>query len=145
MPGARRAAARGMSPLVATVVLISATVVGGLLVYNYFQQSLDTVAATSATLALTVRSDYLTPNTRLVYIEAVNFYDLPVNVSAVWVVAADGSHSRLPTSSVKGLPALIEPGEKATLIATVPASASAVYLEYSVGDQTLMTQPEDVR
>ena len=137
--------ARGMSPLVATVVLISATVVGGLLVYNYFQQSVDTVAATSATLALTVRSDYLTASTRLVYIEAVNFYDLPVNVTGVWIVGSDGSHFKLPASSVKGVPAVIEPGEKASIIATVPANAAAVYLEYTVGDQRLMTQPEDIR
>jgi flagellin-like protein len=140
-----RLARRGLSPLIATVVLISATVVGGLLVYNYFQRSMDTVAATSATLALSVRSEYLTGTTKLVYIEATNLHDVPVNVTAVWVVDQNGGHTQLAPTDVKGIPAVIEPGAKATIIAKVPSTAASVYLEYQAGGQTLYTQPEPVR
>ncbi|GAB6147571.1 archaellin/type IV pilin N-terminal domain-containing protein [Stetteria hydrogenophila] len=147
MRAAKRAALsrRGLSSLIATVVLISATIVGGLAVYNYFQKSMDTVAATSATLALSVRSEYLNADTRLVFIEATNLYDVPVNITSVYVVDGNGGHVQVPAGSVRGAPVTVEPGAKATIIAAVPSSATAVYLVYQADGKILYTEPAPLR
>ncbi len=135
---------RGLSPLVATVVLISATVIGGLVIYNYFEKSINVVSTASATLSLYVDETYLNTDTKLVYIQAVNLYDKPVNVTGVTVVMPDGSTVNLQADDVQGIPVTIEPGSKATIIAKAPADAAAVYLTYTVDGKTLTTEPQEL-
>lgn len=132
--GSRRL--RGLSPLVATIVLIAMTVVGGVLVYNYFQRSATNIIATGETLVASANSIYLGNNTLLVHVEVTNAYDRPVSIRGISYVDATGSINRASTVNV-----VVQPGDKATFTVIVPSSAKAIIVDYSIDGNLLQSSP----
>jgi hypothetical protein len=128
-----RAKRRALSPLVSTIVLISAAIVGGIIVYNYFQNNVNTIAASSGALQVSASATYLNAQTKLVHVELVNTYSKPVNVTGVTVVLADGTQKSVTLSQ----PQTVAAGSKATFIVDVPASAKILYVDYTYNGQSM--------
>ncbi|MEB3844715.1 MAG: hypothetical protein LRS48_03430 [Desulfurococcales archaeon] len=128
-----RKSRRGLSPLIAAVVLISATIVGGMLVYQYFQSSLGRAQAMAQGLAVTASSMPLNSNTTLIEVSILNNYNKPVTITGVTGILANASTVTLKPASGQELPVQLNPGEKNTIILvsnqTVPR---AVVVHYSV-------------
>jgi len=122
---------KGLSPLLATAILISATLAGGAILYHYFNRTLG--AYTSANyLELSVSLAYVSNGKVLVYYELVNKGDRPVNVSHIYF---------LPTGVLQPIVIgnrTLSPGDRLTGLQEVsgqpPASAYAVAVYYESGN-----------
>ena len=135
MQGGRRR--KGLSPLIASVILIAITIVGGLLVYQYFQVSSESLIAAGETVFLRVSYTVLDNGSKLVYIEVTNGYRKPITVLDVQYFNAQG----IDATAGLQLNALVKPGGKATLTTVVPADTAAVAIVYSVEGEVLVSEP----
>ncbi len=137
----RRVAARkGLSPLIAAVILIGITLVGGALVYAYFNQSLDAVASLGEGLFVKATSADIGAAGKLVHVEAINNYRDPVQITALIVVDDTGNQSRIDLQT----PIEVAAGGKATITEVVPSNTVVVVVEYNVNGQTLLSDPIEV-
>ena len=128
---------RGLSPLIATVILIAVTIVGGVLVYQYFQSSSEVLISAGETVFLRVNDIPVTVDTRLVYIEVTNGYGEPITLTDVVYYGSAGSLTPLNLN----LASVVEPGGKYTVTVTVPADAVAVAVKYIVDGRELVSEP----
>ncbi len=135
MAGAR--ARRGLSPLIASVILIAITIVGGLLVYQYFQVSSESLIAAGETVFLRVSTVPLDAVNVLVYVEATNGYMEPITIIDMQYYDATGA--AVPLNQQLNI--VVEPGGKATVTAVIPSDAVAVSIVYSVGGEVLVSEP----
>ncbi len=142
---ARARARKGLSPLVATVVLISATILGGMLIYNYFQESVDKMQGLSEGLIIDVSQARLSQTTRLVHLEVLNNHDVQVEVTAVNGIYPNGTTIQLQTQET--LPLQVAPGGKASINAVVTdPSIVAVSISYQTIDgRSLTTEPQQLK
>jgi len=124
----RGRARKGLSPLVASVVLISAAILGGVFVYNYFQKSVNTVVGGSGTVQLTADYDYLNATHVIVHIEILNSHQSPVKITDIKGVDATGSIVAIK----QGLNVNLEPGGKYSTVAIVPSGVKAVFVTYEL-------------
>ncbi len=138
---------KGLSPLVATVILISVTVLGGLMIYTYFQDSVDTMQGLSERVITTVTLVDAGVS-KLAHIEAVNGYKGDIAITGVLGIYPNGTQVRLPVvdpatgNTVTVLNVTLPPGEKTSLTAVVADPAiAAVTVEYSFQGQTLIGEP----
>ena len=128
---------KGLSPLVAAVLLISATVVGGMLVYNYFQSTMDKLATSTEGLQVNARSAPVSGG-KLVYIEVSSMLNEQASISQI--VFLDGNGTTIPNSTIS-INKTINPNEKITLIEQAPLQANYFYLVYTVNGETMVTEP----
>jgi flagellin-like protein len=138
---AGRAGRRALSPLIASVILIAVTIVGGLLVYQYFQRSSEALIAAGETMFIKVSDVLVDANNRLVYIEVTNGYDNIVTILDAAYFDAQGNRVDLGLN----INAQVEPGGKYTITAVVPSNAVAVAVVYSVDGEILVTEPAPLR
>jgi len=131
--GEARLRRRALSPLVSTIVLISAAIVGGIIVYNYFQNSVNTIAASSGTLQVSVSTAYLNDQTKIVHIDLINTYSKPINVTGVTVFLDDGTQKEFKLNQTVTVTA----GSRASLIESVPANARVLYVDYTYNGQQM--------
>ena len=129
---------RALSPLVASVVLISAAILGGVLVYNYFQKSVTTVVGSSGTLQLSLDYDYLDATRLIVHLEALNSYQEPITITGIMGVKNDGTRVNLTTG---GLNIQVEPGSKYSTVLVIPSDIKAIYVIYNIEGKTLESTP----
>lgn len=141
----RSRARRGLSPLVATVVLISATILGGMLIYNYFQDSVDKMQGLSEGIIVDVSQARLSQTTRLAHLEVLNNHDTQITITAVKGIYANGTTIQLQTQET--LPIQVAPGDKASLNAVVAdPGIVAVIVEYQTLDgQILTSEPQQLK
>ncbi|MEB2835995.1 MAG: hypothetical protein GSR80_001204 [Desulfurococcales archaeon] len=135
----RRSTRRALSPLVSTIVLISAAIIGGIIVYNYFQNSVNTIAASSGSLQVSAESLYINSTSKLVHISVVSTYQKPVTIRSVVLVLDNGS-----TVAVTPQSTTVAPGSKASLVITAPADAKLVYVRYEYNNHKLETNPVSI-
>ncbi len=128
---------RGLSPLVSTIILISAAIIGGMFVYNYFQTSVNKITAASQSLSVNVKT-IPTQNGDLIYLSITNVGRDPVHLNKAVFLDANGTAIQ---NSDKTINADLRPGGKDTLIINAPSNASFVYIEYRIGQETLQTNP----
>ena len=128
---------KGLSPLVAAVLLISATVVGGMLVYNYFQTTMDKLATSTEALQVNVRSTPISGG-KLVYIEISSLLDNQARINQI--VFLDESGAAIPNSTVD-INKTVDPNEKITLIEQAPLDASYLYITYTVNGDSMVSEP----
>ena len=137
----RQAARRGLSPLIAAVVLISATIVGGMLVYQYFQNTMHRAQAMSEGIAVTANAIPLSGNTSLVSVTVLNNYDTPIQVTGAIAVYPDGTTRQLQPANGTSLPVAIPAGAKTSLLFTSTGTPAAVTIKYSVNGQAHTSEP----
>lgn len=134
--GAARAR-RGVSPLIATVILIGITVIGGALVYAYFNKSVDTMAALGEDVFVWATAVDLGATGKLVYIEIINNHEQDAVVTGI--IAVDQAGTETPIALTN--PLTVAPGGKASIAELVPANTEVVIVEYTVNGSTLLSEP----
>jgi flagellin-like protein len=139
-----RRARRGLSPLIAAVVLISATIVGGMLVYQYFQNSMNKAQALAQGVSISADTIPLTANKSLITVTVVNNYDKPIQVKGANGIDTNGNTTQLTPSAGTSLPVTVEPGGKTTLTFTSQDTIKAVTITYSVDGVTHQSEPARV-
>ncbi len=135
---------RGLSPLVATVLLISATVLGGVLVYQYFQNSFTHAKGLSQDLMIAPNAIVLNSNTTLVKVSISNQYDDVVTVLNVTLLDSTGNTVTGTLLEGSTLPAQISPGEKITIMIKTSTKPAAVFVTYEVGGQVYQSEPVQI-
>jgi len=136
----RAAGRKGLSPLIATVVLISATIVGGVLIYNYFQESVAQLRQLGENVVVSVNSVFLNETSRMIYVKVTNAFSQPIVVSGVKAFKSDGTVSSVGLQT----PQRIEPGGVASLTIVLDESTTrtvAVSIVYQVDGETLESEP----
>ena len=136
----KRHSRRALSPLIATAILISAAVVGGMMLYNYFNTAMGSVNNVDSLLA-----DFRAMNTgssTVLYYEFWNTGTQPVTVKKIVII--DDAGNRM--NETMPAPVMVRGGEKisGTLILDSPLGMGAtyiVYAEYSVRGKTATTNP----
>ncbi|MEM4738325.1 MAG: archaellin/type IV pilin N-terminal domain-containing protein, partial [Acidilobaceae archaeon] len=72
---------KGLSPLVATLILIAFTVIGGILVYEYFTKTSEGIMSSGEQLIVTASKSYVDGSRYLVYVEVTNNYRTNVTIT----------------------------------------------------------------
>ncbi len=132
---------KGLSPLVATVVLISATIIGGMLVYQYFQNSVTKAQNMAEGVTITASSIQLDNGKTLISITISNGYDTRIQVTGAKAILPDGSISSLQPTNDTTLPITILPGDKNTLLFVSDNEPQAVTIEYEANGQSYQSEP----
>lgn len=123
---------RGLSALIATVILISATVLGGLLVYQYFQSSFARMKDISQSVLVMGSVVGLNANTTIVKVTVSNNHDTTIRVENVTILDSYGGTVTYTPLEGPALPSDVPPGGKLTLMLKVGGRPAAVYASYSV-------------
>ncbi len=139
-----RRARKGLSPLVAAVVLISATIVGGMLVYQYFQNSLGKAQAMAEGISASADSIPLSNGRYLIHVTVVNNYDQPIQVTSATGITDSGNEVSLTPTNQTTLPVTVNPGDKTTIIFIVDQHITAVSVEYQMNGNTYVSEPAPV-
>ena len=125
---------RSLSNLVGAVILIAATIVGGVLVYTYFQRSVNTFIGMGSTVSVVATEEPVNATYSIVYVKIVNDEQSSINVLSVTLVNSTGKY----TFSVNRT---VQPGSEISLVQVVPGDYSSCYVAYQMGGQTFYTQP----
>ncbi len=133
---------RGLSPLVATVLLISATVLGGILVYQYFQKSVSHAQGLQQSLTLTADSITLNENTTIVRVTIVNQGD--DNIIVKKIVLLDENGNTLNSTILQGQTKPLSPGERTVIILKTNKKPSALYAQYLLKGKTYTSEPVEI-
>jgi len=136
---------KGLSPLVATVLLISATVIGGMLVYQYFQSSVAKAQGMGGGLLVTARAEVVSDNLSLVKVAIVNGENDVAVINASQIIFIDEKGARVDPIQAEGTSigkiVTLQPGEKDVLIFAFNRTPAAVIVKYSVGGETYTSDP----
>jgi len=142
---ARRRARKGLSPLVATVLLISATVIGGMIVYQYFQNSIAKAQGMGGGLLVTASATIINDNLTLVRVSIVNGENDIVVINASNIIFFDDNGNVVQPLNVTGTSigevVAIEPGEKTVLVFAFNKAPSAVIVEYQINGEIYKSDP----
>jgi archaeal flagellin N-terminal-like domain len=83
---------RGLSPLVATIVLIAFTVLGGIIVYEFFVKTAESAMASGEMLIATATKSYFDNTRVLVQVDMVNGYRTNITITDIrYVTPAAGT------------------------------------------------------
>jgi flagellin-like protein len=135
---------KGLSPLVAAVVLISATIVGGMLVYQYFQNSMGKAQAMAEGLTISADTIPLSSGKTLVYVTVINNYDKPVKITGAQALDQNGTQVTLTPTNSSSLPTTLEAGGKTTIIFTADTIPKAIAVTYVVDGTQHVSEPVQV-
>jgi len=142
---ARAKARRGLSPLVATVLLISATVIGGMIVYQYFQNSVAKAQGMGGGLLVTASATIVNDNLTLVKVSIVNGENDVIVINASNVLFFDENGDVVQPLDVAGTSVgeivTVEPGEKTVLVYAFNKVPSVVIVEYQLDGDTFRSDP----
>lgn len=131
-------ARKGLSPLVASVILIAFTVVGGFIVYEYFLSSSRAMISAGEEVILNVSSVRISNTTLLVHVSGVNGHGEPISINALIYYDSNGSPQRIDLQQ----PIDVQPGEKFSIDQIIPSAATAVTVEYTTeGGKVLTANP----
>jgi len=127
---------RGLSPLVATIVLIAFTVLGGILVYEFFMKTSESLMTSGERLLVTATKSYFDNTRLLVELEVVNSYRTNITIQAIRYVTATTTvtSAQMVYGNVN---VDLVPGAKYKALILVPTNTKAVLIEYRVRGQTL--------
>ena len=128
---------RGLSPLVATIVLIAFTVLGGIIVYEFFVKTAESAMASGEMLIATATKSYFDNTRVLVQVDMVNGYRTNITITDIRYVtpAAGTATATLVSGSVN---VNLMPGAKHTVIILIPSNAKAIIISYKVRNQNLV-------
>lgn len=132
---------RGLSPLIASVLLISATVLGGMLVYHYFQDSFTKIKGLSEDVVVNPSALVLNANTTLVRVTISNQNDQPITVVNVTLLDDNGNTIKASLLRNGTLPVMVQPGEKINVMLKTSEKPAAAYVTYEVNGQVYESEP----
>jgi flagellin-like protein len=127
---------RSLSNLVGAVILIAATIVGGLFVYSYFQRSIGAFMSLGSTVSVVGTDEPINSTSSILYLKIVNNEQTAIQVTGIFLVNSTGKYNINLTQ-----PLVIQPSSEASMVRVVPGTYSEVYVAYNAGGATYYTQP----
>jgi len=125
---------RSLSNLIGAVILISATLIGGVFVYGYFQRSLKSMESMGQGIEVLASSELVANGSKVVYIKIINDMPNSIKVLGVYGVFNNGSIQNLSLAN-KIDPDVIQKeipqGEGLSFIFYVAPSVQSVFIKYS--------------
>lgn len=133
---------KALSPLVATAILISAAMAGGLLLYQYFNSVLNTYTTSENIIANIHAQDTGSGSVLFIY-NIKNVGNVPVNLTKIIVYQGDSIVTSI------NLDLLLSPGQQvanSTLVNNLKLTPNMfAIIEYNVRGQVGLTQPIPIR
>ncbi len=116
-----------------------------MLIYSYFQESVDKMQGLSEGLIIDVSQASLSQTTRLVYLEVLNNHDVQVSVTAVNGIYPNGTTVQLQTQET--LPIQIAPGGKTSIntIVTDPGIVAVSISYQTIDGRNLTSEPQQLK
>ncbi|WP_062661965.1 archaellin/type IV pilin N-terminal domain-containing protein [Aeropyrum camini] len=106
---------RGLSPLVASIILIAFTIIGGFVVYEYFMSSSESVMAAGEGVIVNANTVYVSNSEKLVYLSGVNGHSGTITITQVKYYMPDGTPQTVDLSQNGGT-ITVKPGDKSLSI-----------------------------
>lgn len=133
---------RGLSPIIATLILIAAALIGAAMVYRYFVTASYVVTNKPE---LVVEDASYNPTSYTLYLRLSNSGMTTVNITGIVVKGAGGTACTVNATSLIGR--VLSPSDTLTAIITVTGcQPSYMYVEYKVPGRsyTYVTRPVPV-
>ncbi|BAN89983.1 archaellin/type IV pilin N-terminal domain-containing protein [Aeropyrum camini] len=131
---------RGLSPLVASIILIAFTIIGGFVVYEYFMSSSESVMAAGEGVIVNANTVYVSNSEKLVYLSGVNGHSGTITITQVKYYMPDGTPQTVDLSQNGGT-ITVKPGDKFTIDLLLPADAAAATLVYTTDTGETLSSP----
>ncbi|MDM7275946.1 MAG: hypothetical protein P3X22_007550 [Thermoprotei archaeon] len=129
-------AGRGLSPLVATIVLIAFTVIGGLLVYEYFQRASESFMASGEDLIVLAQTSYA-GNYKIVQLQMTNGYRVNITITGYSYIAGTSTTTTPVNPMAGGGSVKLDSGAKHSAILSVPLDTEAIVITFKVKNSIL--------
>ncbi|WP_427971303.1 archaellin/type IV pilin N-terminal domain-containing protein [Acidilobus sp.] len=148
---------RSLSNIIGAVILIAATIVGGLMVYSYFQRSMNAFMSMGSRVTVEA-SATPTGSGTLLYVKIINNEPLQITVKNLVVVLSNGGQEdvyiegspssgySISTSAPTSQGVTINPGGEIIAVGNVnlTSTVESVYLLYEMNNQVYYTNPVSV-
>lgn len=140
-----RSPRRSLSNIIGSVILIAATIVGGFLVYNYFQRSLGAFMSMGNTVGLSASETQLSSGASAIYVKITNDEGYPITITGVHLLYPNGTtvnmSSVMISSNSNIIGYTIESGHSVAGVYVVKGYYTGVYVTYEANGVTYSTQP----
>ena len=135
---------RGLSPLIATVLLISATVLGGVLVYQYFQNSFTNAKTLSQGVIVTAGAIPLSNDNVIVKITITNQRADSIIVQDIRLMDSGGEPLNATPVDGSSYSVSLQPGKKTTILLKTSGDPALVYIVYEANGEVYQSEPVQV-
>jgi len=136
-----------LSNLIGTVILISATLIGGVLVYNYFQKSLNAMENMGQGVNVIANSQMINSNSQVIYVKITNDMQSQIKITGIYGIYQNGTQKNITLSSNNIVPDIINeyinPSQSISFVIYVPSSIQSIFLQYNdtQSNMIMSTQP----
>jgi len=160
MRGGRILGRKSLSNIIGAVILIAATIVGGLMVYSYFQRSMGAFMSMGNGVTVTASATPIGNGGELVYIKVINNEPQSITLKEVVFVLSNGTSEDAyiesgnngytittvaSTATTTPVPVPLGPSGQLVAVGTTNLSnIQDVYIVYEMGGQTYYTNPMSV-
>lgn len=121
---------RGLSPLVATLLLIAFTVMGGIIVYEYYNRTSESIIASGEQLMTSFTKTQMNSTHLIVQLDIVNGHRSDIKVKSLKAVVK-GTSADVGMLAGEKEPA-VPVGKKYSFVLLVPSGANAIVISYEI-------------
>ncbi len=126
---------RGLSNLISTIILISATLIGGVLVYSYFQKTMTTMESMGQNIYIMANSQLINNNFQIIYIKITNNMQSQIKIIGIYGIYQNGTQENLTLTSNNINPDIlnkyINPGETVSFVIYTSSNVQSVFIQYN--------------
>ncbi|MEM0340560.1 MAG: archaellin/type IV pilin N-terminal domain-containing protein [Acidilobaceae archaeon] len=128
---------RGLSPLLASLLLLVFTLVGAFFVYEYFNKTVDLATKQSESLMVVAREHKVSGSTKLITLEIVNAHSSDAVIKEVREYLETGEVRKVKLLSEDQSTLSVSPGSKTSFVVIASVNARALVIVYEVGGTVL--------
>ena len=144
--GRARGLRRSISNIIGAIILVAITIVGGLMVYNYFSKSMTSFMSLGSSVIVTASETSTSTNESIIYIKVTNNEGSTINVTAIYLIGPNGNVVRLGQGILVAaeadiIGATVPPTRSLEGIYVVRGYYTGVYIQYEANGATYYTQP----
>ncbi|WP_048816826.1 archaellin/type IV pilin N-terminal domain-containing protein [Caldisphaera lagunensis] len=126
---------KALSNLIGTIILISATLIGGVLVYNYFQKSMTTMENMGQNVFIMANSQIINSNSQIIYIKITNNMQGQIKIIGIYGIYQNGTQENLTLTSNNINPDIINKyinsGETVSFVIYASSNIQSIFLQYN--------------
>jgi len=126
---------KGVSGIVATAILLSITIAGGVLLYVYVSRYLSNVTSSSE---IAITNAYYISASQQLYVTVKNVGMSDANISGFTIILVNGTSSEISLSQSRS----VNPGSEVTIVVNATSTPKYVIVKY---DEDRATEPYPVR
>mgnify|MGYP001773192361 CR=1 FL=1 len=157
-----RASRRSISNIIGAIMLVAITIVGGFMVYNYFNKSMTSFMSLGNSVVVSAsEAPASASNESIIYVKVTNNEGADINVTGIYLVGPGGKPFAINASNVNELidkgvvvsvepygagalgivNAVISPTRSAEGVYVVKGYYTSVFVQYEAGGSVYYTQP----